>query len=85
VPYKTIHDNKEQHGEGQTPRNFIGKFIQDHTLGLGDMNNTHIHCKNALVKAFPRWRRTNSSEDRPRRWTEHQRRLRRGGGGGWEP
>jgi hypothetical protein len=59
----------------------MGKFIQDHTLGLGDMNNTRIHCRNALVKAFPRWRRTKSGEDQPRRWPEERRRLGRGGGG----
>jgi hypothetical protein len=82
VLYKRIHDSKEQHGEGQTPRNFIGKFIQDHTLGFRDMNNTRIHCKNALVKAFSRWRRTKSSEDRSRRWPEHRRQLGRGGGSG---
>jgi hypothetical protein len=68
---KRIHDSKEQHGEGQKPRKCMGNFIQDHTLGLGDISNTRIHCRNALVRALSRWRRTKFGEDRPRRWPEH--------------
>jgi hypothetical protein len=79
-----IHDNKQHLGEGKSPRNCIVEFIQDHTLGLGDMNNTRIHCRNALGKAFPTRRRTKSGEGRPRGWPELHRWLGRGGGGCWE-
>jgi hypothetical protein len=81
VPYKMIHDNKEHLGEDKSPRNCIVEFIQDHTLGLGDMNNTRIHCRNALGKAFPRRRRTKSGEGWPREWLELHQRQGRGGGG----
>jgi hypothetical protein len=49
------------------------------------MSNTRIHCENGLVKALPRWRRSNPGENRLRRWPEHRRRRRKGGGGGWNP
>jgi hypothetical protein len=36
-----------------------------------------------LVKALPRWRRSNPGEERLREWPELRRRWRQDGGGGW--
>jgi hypothetical protein len=57
-----IHDNKEHLGEDKSSRDCIVEFIQDHTLGLEDRNNTRIHCRNALGKAFLRRRGTKSGK-----------------------
>jgi hypothetical protein len=48
-----IHDNRELLRGIQSPRNFKIKFILHHTLGLGNMSFTCIHCKNGLEERLP--------------------------------
>jgi hypothetical protein len=83
-----IQDSKEQHGEGQTPRKCMDKFIQD-PRDRGDEQYPH---------PLPKWLGESPpevQENQLRRGpTEKmvgapvaagERRRQRGDGGGWEP